>query len=175
MTVTGNRPLVQVLDRDAIAAHVGLRGRDDAGFGTFLFGDGVLHAHGVVDPEAQLMLLARRQQRQAAVADEGAVAEQRHLSRQDRRAARHRHLGVQEGLGVALGHGAHRERGIELRLVDLHALGLPRGRHGDAAGDRIDGLERLGLDVGAPLLGLLGLRCCLRAQLGILAVGAATD
>ena len=54
---------------------------------------------------------------------------------------RHRHLGVEVGLLVALGHRAHRQRRIELGLVDLHALGLARRRHGDAAGDRVDRLE----------------------------------
>ena len=149
---------MQVLDGDAIAARVGLGRRDDARLGALLLGDGVAHAHGVVDAEPQLVLLSRRQQRQAAVAHEGAVAEERDLPRQDGRAARHRHLGVEVSLLVALGHGAHRERRIELRLVDLHALGLARRRHGDAAGDGVDGLERLRLDLGEPLLGLLGLR-----------------
>jgi hypothetical protein len=65
---------VQVLDRDAIVAHIGLGGRDQSGFAALVVDDGVAHADQIVDAEAELVLLTRRQQRQSAVADKSAIA-----------------------------------------------------------------------------------------------------
>src|SRR5262245_7649946 len=137
---------MQILERNAEVAHIGLGGRDDPRLAALFLGHDVAHAHVVVGAEAQLELFPRRQLRQLAVADEGAIAEQGDLAWQHRRAPRNRDLGVEVGLLIALRHRAHHQGRIELGHVDLYALGLPGRRHRDEATDAIDGLDGLALD-----------------------------
>src|SRR5262245_11709965 len=141
-----DRTLVLIFKGDAEVADIRLGGRDDAAFAALLLKDGMADADMVVHAETEFVLFRRRQQRQLAGADKGAIAEQRHLTGKQRRAARDRHLSVEVSLLLALGHRTHRQRWIEFGLVDLNALGLAGRWHGDAPGNGIDRLEGLGLD-----------------------------
>ena len=141
-----DRALVHVLDRDAVVAAVGARGRDEAGLAALLLRDGMAHAHLVVGAEAELVLLAGRQHGQRAGADEGAVAEQRHGPGSSGEPFGSTQLGIEVGLRLELRHGAHGEHRLDAVLLQKDALCFAGRRHGEAAGHAEHRLEGRGDD-----------------------------